>query len=164
VKAPLYEGMRKQGTERGQMAASTFYHSGDNVNAMAGGNIGGRQIFFSETFILPEGETARFNTDVNGSPLSIEVTAFKSEGSAQNIAHVNIVPATVQMLQAGAGPLVVMKLENWYSTIPSIFLRPVKFGQLPNGVPVGYNLAVTAITGPSTTRIILLQMYAGGSY
>jgi hypothetical protein len=126
--------------------------------------IGSREVFFSETFILPEGESASFTTSARGFPLRIEVTAEKVDGSARAQATTNVVPASAQELQAGAGPLVKIRLENWNSTIPAIFLKPLRFGQLPDGTSLAYNLAVTTISGPPTARIIMLQMYAGGTY
>jgi hypothetical protein len=126
--------------------------------------IGGREVFLSETFILPDGESASFSTSVRGFPLRIEVTAEKVAGNARAQATTNVIPASAQELQAGVGPLVTIRLENWYSTIPAIFLKPLRFGQLPDGSSLGYNLSVTAISGPPTARIIFLQMYVGGSY
>ncbi|HMD59852.1 MAG TPA: hypothetical protein VKG78_00380 [Opitutaceae bacterium] len=126
--------------------------------------IGGREVFFSETFILPEGETASFNASARGSPLRIEVTAEKAVGGSRAQAITNLVPPSAEELQAGSGPLVKIRLENWSSAIPAIFLKPLQFGQLPDGTSLGYNLAVTAISGSTTAWIVLLQMYAGGTY
>src|SRR5580658_11120454 len=108
-------------------------------------SIGGREIFFSETFILPEGESALFDSAPRGFPLAIEVNATTVAGGAAAQAHIAIIPATLQMLQAGAGPKVVIRLENWESTIPALFLKPVKFGQLADGTALSYNIAVTSI-------------------
>jgi hypothetical protein len=126
--------------------------------------IGGREIFFSETFILPDGETATFDSAARTFPLRIEVTALRVDGGLPSQAHVTVTPASVAVLQAGGGPVVTVRLENWDSTIPTLFLRPVRFGSLPDGTPVGYNVAVTAISGATTARLIFLQMYVGGTY
>jgi hypothetical protein len=126
--------------------------------------IGGREVFFSETFILPEGESASFDTSARGFPLRIEVTAEKVPGGVRAQATTNVIPPSAQEQKAGAGPLVKIQLENWYTTIPAIFLKPLRFGQLPDGTSLGYNLAVTAISGSTTARIVMLQMYVGGTY
>ena len=126
--------------------------------------IGGREIFFSETFILPEGESAAFDASARGYPLRIEVKAEKAPSGARAQATTSVTAASPQELQAGAGPLVTIQLDNWNSTIPAMFLKPVRFGQLPDGTTLGYNLAVTAVSGPTTARIISLQMYVGGNY
>lgn len=126
--------------------------------------IGGRELFFSETFILPEGESAKFDAAARGFPLRIEVTAEKVPGGLRAQATTNVVPATDQEQQAGIGPLLAIRLENWNSSLPAIFLKPVRFGQLPDGTSLGYTLSVTAISGPPTARIISLQVYVGGNY
>jgi hypothetical protein len=125
-------------------------------------SIGSREIFFSTTFILPEGEEAVFDTEVRNSRLRIIVIAETVEGSPSAQAASTVAPGTI--LQ-GIGPVLTIRLVNWDSAIPSIFLKPQKFGQLGDGTPLGYNLSVTAVKGPSnTTRQIFLQFYVGGVY
>jgi|GEM_PF-6044670 len=126
--------------------------------------IGGRELFFSETFILPEGESASFDASAKGCPLRVGVTAEKVPGALRAQATTNVIPASDKDLQAGAGPLLAIRLENWNSSLPAIFLKPVRFGQLPDGTSLGYSLSVTAISGPTTARIISLQLYVGGNY
>lgn len=67
--------------------------------------IGGREVFFSETFILPEGESASFDASAKGCPLRVEVTAEKVPGGLRAQATTNVIPASGKDLQAGAGPL-----------------------------------------------------------
>jgi len=126
--------------------------------------IGGREVFLSEIFILPEGESALFDASARGFPLRIEVKAEKLEGGIRAQATTSVIPAASQDQKSGACPLVTIRLENWNSTIPAIFLKPVRFGQLPDGTSLGYNVAVTTIAGSTTARLISLQVYVGGSY
>lgn len=116
--------------------------------------VGDRQLFFSGVAILPDGEAASFDATVRGAEMLVRIVTA--------VDTANTLARSESRIEAGRPrPTITITLINWTSSFVQTFARPLQAGALGDGTPIGYNVAVLFAGGP---RVILVQLYAGGTY
>jgi hypothetical protein len=117
--------------------------------------IGDKEVFYSATVILPDGDLVTFDAPVKGVNLRVIVEALNDIVNTATRSEHSIEPT------AFLSPTLRIKIFNWSSSLVQTFAKPLQAGALNDGTPIGYNIAVFWAGGP---RVIVLQLLIGGSY
>ena len=111
--------------------------------------INDRTLVFNETFLLPDGQSARFDTTIEGTRFQILFTLRAAKGDEER-----------KGTWAFKDGILHMTFIGWTNPMGTCLKQPEKLGDI-NGKPLGFQLCAHAMTD---TALITFMLFLGGTY
>jgi hypothetical protein len=115
--------------------------------------VGDKTLVFSQTFLVPDNETAKITVPLGVTPL----------GPQDLSVHIRFIPSRGSGEASWRFEDKVLKIDflGWASHIGTSFAKPVPIGDV-NGKPLGFTVAHQKIS--DANNLVTLQFYTGGKY